>query len=124
MLWEVYWKLVGAYGFDADLYAGTGGNNLALQLVVDGMKLQPCGPTFLTARDAILAADLANTGGANQCLIWRGFAKRGLGFDAQNPDGLNVGAEVNGFALPASCVTIFADGFESGDITAWAATVP
>ena len=47
-LWEMYWKLVDQDGFDSDLYAGTGGNNLALQLVIDGMKLQPCSPTFVS----------------------------------------------------------------------------
>ncbi len=62
---------------------GTGGNNLAMQLVLDGLKLQPCNPTFLDARDAILAADIANNNGVNQCLIWETFARRGLGFSAQ-----------------------------------------
>jgi extracellular elastinolytic metalloproteinase len=56
-LWEVYWELVAAHGFDTDLYAGSGGNNLALQLVVDALKLQPCDPTFIEARDAVLMAE-------------------------------------------------------------------
>lgn len=30
------------------------GNTLAVQLVVDGLKLQPCRPSFQDARDAIL----------------------------------------------------------------------
>lgn len=83
MLWDLYWNLRDEYGFDEDIYAGTGGNNIAIQLVTDGMKLQPCEPTFIEARNAILAADLANYGGANQCLIWRTFARRGLGKNAQ-----------------------------------------
>ncbi|KAJ3411731.1 Fungalysin/Thermolysin Extracellular metalloproteinase 5 [Chytridiales sp. JEL 0842] len=73
-----------------------GGNVLALQLVVDGLKLQPCSPNFVDARDAILLADEALTGGDNACEIWRGFAKRGLG----------VGAASGGredFELPSSC---------------------
>ena len=59
MLWEVYWNLVGQYGFNANVYATwyTGGNNLAIQLVIDGMKFQPCRPGFVDGRDAILAAD-------------------------------------------------------------------
>ncbi|MEE8522785.1 MAG: M36 family metallopeptidase, partial [Thermoanaerobaculia bacterium] len=69
-LWEVYWNLVGTYGFDPDLYGGTGGNNLAIQLVIDGMKLQPCKPTFVDARDAILLADQDNNGGVNECDLW------------------------------------------------------
>ena len=31
------------------------GNTLAIQLVIDGMKLQPCRPKFVDMRDAILA---------------------------------------------------------------------
>lgn len=34
------------------------GNTLAVQLVVDGLKLQPCRPTFQDARDAILQVRL------------------------------------------------------------------
>ncbi len=82
MLWEVTWALVDQYGFDTDFYNGTGGNNMAIALVTEGMKLQPCNPGFVDGRDAILAADVALYGGANQCLIWEAFAKRGLGFSA------------------------------------------
>ncbi len=124
MLWEVYWNLVDDLGFDPDLYNGTGGNNLAIQLVNDGMKLQPCVPTFVQARDAILAADTALTGGANQCAIWTGFAKRGLGFSA-TAGGTGVGDETEAFDLPSTCGTeIFTDGFESGDTSAWSNTIP
>ena len=68
-LWKLYWKLVDAHGFDPDLYQGSGGPNLALQLVMDALKLQPCNPTFLEARDAILAADLIGSAGTNRCPI-------------------------------------------------------
>jgi len=43
---------------------------------------QPCNPNFVQARDAILDADRALTGGSNACEIWSGFAKRGLGSGA------------------------------------------
>ncbi len=82
MIWDLFWNLVDEYGYDEDLYRGTGGNNMAMQLVIDGLKLQPCNPSFVEARDAILAADIANYDGANQCLIWETFARRGLGFGA------------------------------------------
>ena len=82
ILWEVYWNLVETHGFDASLYGGPGGNNLALQLVIDGCKLQPSNPNFLQARDAILQADLVNNAGANQFALWQAFAKRGLGLSA------------------------------------------
>ena len=56
MLWEVYWNLVDEHGFNADIYAAwtTGGNNLALQLVMDGLKFQACSPGFVDGRNAIL----------------------------------------------------------------------
>jgi hypothetical protein len=84
MLWEMYWNLVDEYGFNPNLYDDwtTGGNNLTLRLVSDGLKMQTCSPGFVDGRNAILAADQALTGGANQCLIWDAFAKRGLGFSA------------------------------------------
>lgn len=31
------------------------GNTLVTQLIIDGMKLQPCRPSFMDARDAIVA---------------------------------------------------------------------
>ena len=129
MLWEMYWNLVDRYGFDADLYGGSGGNNLAIQLVIDGMKLQPCSPTFVQARDAILAADQANNAGANECEIWNAFAKRGLGFSA-TAGGTGVGDETEAFNLPDGVPSVCAgsrimsDGFESGDTSAWSSSVP
>src|SRR5690606_4531120 len=93
-------------GFNQDIYQdwSTGGNNLALQLVTEGLKLQGCGPTFVTGRNAIMAAEAALTGSANQCLIWDSFARRGLGFSA-------VGGTTNrfdnteAFDLPVYCST-------------------
>ncbi len=96
MIWDLYWNLVDAYGFDPDFYHGTGGNNMAMQLVLDGLKMQPCNPTFVEARDAILAADEANYGGANKCLIWETFARRGLGFSATAGGG-------EAFDIPPEC---------------------
>lgn len=82
MIWDLYWNLVDLHGFDSDFYQGTGGNNMAMQLVLDGLKLQPCNPTFPEARDAIIAADEADFNGEHLCLIWKTFARRGLGFSA------------------------------------------
>ncbi len=117
ILWDMYWNLVDEYGFDPDLYRGTGGNNLAIQLVMDGMKMQPCGPTFVTSRDAILAADIASNGGVNQCAIWDAFARRGVGVcasDGGGPTTLNVSED---FQLPGFCQldgeVFYRDSFES-----------
>jgi uncharacterized protein (TIGR03437 family) len=60
------------------------GQRQSLQLVVDGLKLTPRAPSFLDARDAILLADRVNNNGANQCLIWQAFSKRGMGFIAES----------------------------------------
>jgi len=45
----------------------------------DAFLLQPGATNMLIARDAMLAADMARFGGANQVEIWRAFAKRGMG---------------------------------------------
>ena len=55
------------------------GNRRWMQLVFDAYLLMPIAPTFLDARDAILAADMLRFGGANQDILWRGFARRGFG---------------------------------------------
>ncbi|HET8797491.1 MAG TPA: M36 family metallopeptidase, partial [Thermoanaerobaculia bacterium] len=58
------------------------GNQRALQIVTDGMKLDPVNPTLLQGRDAILTADCAGFGGADEMDIWQGFAVRGMGYSA------------------------------------------
>lgn len=112
MLWDLYWNLVDAHGFNPNLYDSweTGGNNLAIQLVVDGMKMVTCEPGFEDARDAILAADAALTGdpvrrrrGENECLIWRTFARRGLGVSADQGDPAIKTDQTEGYDVPAHC---------------------
>ncbi|CAM2066123.1 M36 family metallopeptidase [Sulfidibacter corallicola] len=102
-LWDMYWNLVDDYGYDADLYQGTGGNNLALRLVNEGLKRQPCSPGFIDARDAILAADLELNAGANACAIWRAFARRGMGVNADQGSSASVTDSVEDFSVPAEC---------------------
>ena len=100
MLWDLTWELIDQYGFDADLINGTGGNNLAMQLVTDGMKLQSCNPGFVDGRDAILQADMLANGGANQCYIWKVFANRGLGYSAEQGTTSDRFDQVEAFDLP------------------------
>jgi len=102
ILWEAYWNLVDTYGFSDDWYLGEGGNNQILRDVVDGMKLQPCTPNFVQARDAILQADKANFGGKNICLLWKAFAKRGLGLYAVGTS-TGVTKVVESFEVPTEC---------------------
>jgi extracellular elastinolytic metalloproteinase len=92
MLFEVYWYLVPKFGFDSDwfnlpnssfLSRGPPGNIVMMQLIIDGMKLQPCFPSFVDGRDAIIQADIILYGGIHVCDLWKGFAKRGLGIGAK-----------------------------------------
>ncbi|KAJ2776739.1 hypothetical protein H4R18_005508 [Coemansia javaensis] len=102
MLYEVTWALIDAHGLAPDLLAHdtAKGNALALQLLLDGMKLQPCNPSFTDARDAILQADANLTGGRNRCVLWAAFAKRGLGAGASGGDGQR---HVEDFKVPSGC---------------------
>lgn len=86
MLWELNWNLIGKYGFNPDIMATDGGNNKALQLVTEALKVQACQPGFVDGRDAILAADELLYEGENQCEIWKAFSKRGLGYYADQGD--------------------------------------
>ena len=80
MIWDMYWAFIAKYGFDPDIYYGTGGNNKAIQLVIDGLKLITCGNVgFVEGRNSIIQADAALYGGENECLIRAVFARRGVG---------------------------------------------
>ena len=105
MLWDMNWDLIDQYGYDPDHLGGTGGNNIALQLVTDALKLQPCNPGFEDGRDAILAADQLRYNGANQCLIWAAFARRGLGFSASQGSSFDYTDGTAAFDLPPFCQT-------------------
>lgn len=105
MLWDLYANLVKKHGFNQNVYAGwqTGGNNLAIQLVMDGMKMQACEPGFVDSRDAILDADKALTGGRNWCIIWHSFASRGLGVKANQGASTSVADGQEDFSTPPAC---------------------
>ena len=55
------------------------GDRRWIQDYYDAMVLMPRNTTMIQARDAMLAADLARFGGANEDLLWQGFAMRGFG---------------------------------------------
>jgi hypothetical protein len=95
MLWEMRANLIRKLGPEA-------GNNLALQLVTDGLKLSPPNPNFVQARDAILLAERMWSGGTNAGEIWSAFAKRGLGFNAKAPESYTTsGAQESHDLMPA-----------------------
>ncbi|KAK6980981.1 extracellular metallo proteinase mep [Favolaschia claudopus] len=98
ILHNVYAALVSAHGWSATARTtptGTQGNIVFMHIFIDALALQPCNPTFLTARDAWIQADANRFGGANACTLWRAFASRGLGTNAANHN--------DGTAVPAGC---------------------
>jgi len=103
VLWDLTWDLIDVYGYDEDMFNGTGGNNIAMQLVLDGMKLQPCAPGFESGRDAIIEADELAYDGENKCLIWETFARRGLGSSATQGSSSSVTDGTAAFDIPAEC---------------------
>ena len=114
MLWDLHWKMVEKYGYASDVVAApNSGSGRVLQLVVDGLKLQGCNPTFVKGRNAIIAADQATTGGADKCLIWNVFSKRGLGVNAASGSIIGTGTgmndQVEDFSVPAECNLAVAD---------------
>ncbi len=82
VLWDIYWFYADRDGFDEDLINGTGGNNHAVRLVIEGMKYTSCSPGILDARDGILEADRIVFGGLDRCALYELFAARGMGYSA------------------------------------------
>ena len=104
MLWDLHWKMAEKYGYNYDITANANsGSAKTLQLVMDGLKLQPCNPDFISGRDAILQADQL-AGGADNCLIWSVFAKRGLGFTASAGTAASITDQVEKFDVPEACI--------------------
>jgi extracellular elastinolytic metalloproteinase len=92
MLWNMTWEIIRQIGIKPNLYRANanGGNNIALKLVIMGMKLQPCSPGFVDGRDAILKADTILYGGIHSKAIWHAFASRGLGVNANEKNTDNI----------------------------------
>ena len=123
VLWDLTWAYIDKYGFDPDLFNGDGGNNKVMKLVIDGLKLQPCSPGFVDGRDALLAADMATTGGEDQCMIWDIFSMRGLGFGATQGETTSRTDQVQSFALPpvndsslANCNSLSINDFTKDEV--------
>ncbi len=83
-LWEMTWGMIQQDGINPNIFnpATTGGNSAAIKLVVEGMRLQPCSPGYIDARNAILKADTLFFAAKYSCAIWKAFAKRGMGKNA------------------------------------------
>jgi hypothetical protein len=88
IIWDLTWALVDDQGFDTDFYNGTGGNNVAMALIIEGLKNTANNPGFVSGRDGILQADQDLYAGQYNCIIWDVFAARGVGVDAnENTNG-------------------------------------
>ncbi len=102
-LWDMTWAIIkqensiGANLYDAN---STGGNVIALRLVMEGEKLQPCSPGFLDSRDAILAADSILYNGRHKCTIWNAFARRGMGISATQGSSFETNDQSAAFDVP------------------------
>ena len=83
-LWDLRQALVVKLGSD------TQASDVALILVSDGMRFSPPEPSMLDMRNAMLAADQADFGGALHDLLWDVFGKRGMGYFAAAVDGSDV----------------------------------
>ncbi len=106
-IWDMTWFLIRDFGFNPML-ASTGddssGNIVAMRLVLEGMKLQPCSPGYIDARDAILLADDIMYGSQHRCQIWEAFARRGMGYYASQGSSNAVGDEIADFTYPPFCL--------------------
>lgn len=105
MLWDLHWQYVAKYGYSSDVLANkTSGSARVLQLVTDALKLQACNPTFIDGRNSILTAEMFTTKGENRCMIWKTFAKRGLGLNALPENKMNINDQKEDFSIPKDCV--------------------
>jgi len=105
-IWEMTWSIIQQEGINTNLYnyTGVGGNSIALKLVYEGMKLQPCNPGFLDARDAIIRADQNLFAGKHTCAIWTAFAKRGMGYSAKQGLSTSATDQTAAFDLPPAVI--------------------
>lgn len=104
MLWDLHWQYAAKYGYSSDVTLNmNSGSARVLQLVTDALKLQTCNPTFVDGRNAILSAEMLTTKGENRCMIWKTFAKRGLGLNALSGNKMNISDQVEDFSIPKDC---------------------
>ncbi|MBI3884093.1 MAG: M36 family metallopeptidase, partial [Sphingobacteriales bacterium] len=125
VLWDMTWKIIQQEGsIEPDIYnaASNGGNAIALNLVMMGMKLQLCSPGFLDARDAILKADSLLYNNRHKCAIWSAFARRGMGYSAKQGSSNSTSDQTVAFDVPTYATiekTAIADSISVSDTIAY-----
>ncbi|QQR47858.1 myxosortase-dependent M36 family metallopeptidase MepA [Myxococcus xanthus] len=111
MLWECYTSLLRAHPFQE-------AQDRMKSYLVNGYKLTPSAPTYLEARDAVIAAAYANDP-ADAERFWTAFAKRGAGVGAVAPDrySTNHAGVVESFVVGSAIQIVsaeFIDDVEAG----------
>jgi extracellular elastinolytic metalloproteinase len=109
VLWDMTWSIIQQNGTISPGFltnSGPGGNIVAMNLVMTALKLQPCYPGFIDARDAILAADSLLYNKQYHCAIWSAFARRGMGFNALQGSSFSSKDQQAGFALPVGVISM------------------
>jgi len=99
MLHNVYAALVSDLGFNANKLTNTDGpegNIVFMKLFMGSLTVQPCNPTFVQTRDAWIQADQNLFNGTNKCTLFKAFASRGLGLNADD-------TFTDDTTLPAGC---------------------
>jgi len=105
MLWDLHWAFINQSGFEADIYKvnANSGNIKAHKIILQGLKLQACQPGFVDARNAILKADTLLYNASHACILWNVFARRGLGYSANQGSNNRRDDGVSAFNLPPGC---------------------
>jgi extracellular elastinolytic metalloproteinase len=93
-LWEVFVKLVAKHQHEE-------AERRMLTYVIGGLKLTPPRPTFTQARDGIITA-VSTLNPEDLAEVWAGFAKRGMGVDAESPpsESTSLAGVVESFDTP------------------------
>ncbi|MBS1510792.1 MAG: M36 family metallopeptidase [Bacteroidetes bacterium] len=104
-IWDMTWNIIQQENsINPDMFnfslANNGGNSIALKIVLEGMKLQPCSPGFLDSRNAIIQADQNLYGGRHFCAIWSAFARRGMGYSASQGSSNSTNDQTQAFNMP------------------------
>ena len=76
------------------------GNRRWIPLMFDSFLLQQGATSMLDARDAMLAADRMRFDGGNQAVMWKAFARSGMGVGASTPNADSGDVEPS-FATPS-----------------------
>lgn len=109
ILWDMTWDIINSDGINRTFWDASkpGGNSVAMNLVMQGMKLQKCSPGFVSGRDGILKADTLLYGGKYSPLVWMAFARRGVGYSASEGSEKYLGDLVDAYDLPPALPAIW-----------------